>query len=268
VFADAPSAIRAAVSAQHALEQAEWAGRSRVRVRMGLHTGLGVLGGDDYIGIDINRTARISAAGHGGQILVSGPTRALAEDSVAEGIDFRDLGEYRLKGIEKPERVFQLVVEGLSHDFPPLRTDAIGEAHMPQRMMSFVRRPDEISDVSRLLEESRLITLIGPGRTGKTSLAEEVGRLVAKDYADGAWFVDLASVRDPELVGSAIFTRLGLATKSKRSIACRVVKRCSPTRSERSPAATTPRSCDEPRSCCSAFLDDSSHKSKRHSLGE
>lgn len=218
VFTDAPSAVRAAVEAQRSVKDAAWPGGSEVRVRMGLHSGQGVRGGDDYIGPDINRAARVAAAAHGGQILISDSTRVLCERSLPEDVGVRYLGEHRLKGLESPERLYQLVADGLPDDFPPPRTAEIGKAHVPTRMTSFIGRRRELSQLLDLLEQHRLVTLVGPGGTGKTSLAIELASVAAPDFADGAWFVDLASLSDPALVESAIATGLGLREQSQRPV--------------------------------------------------
>ena len=114
--------VRAAVAAQRGLAAHDWAPGPPVRVRMGLHTGEGTLGGDDYIGIDVNRAARIADAAHGGQVIVSDATRGLVEHTLPEGTSLRDLGEHRLKDIVHPERLHAIVIEGLVSDFPPPRT--------------------------------------------------------------------------------------------------------------------------------------------------
>jgi len=216
VFRDAPSAVAAAVDAQHALQTADWPSGHDVRVRMGLHSGEGIRGGDDYIGLDVNRAARISSAAHGGQVLISEATRALSDRHLPSGVALRDLGEQRLKGLALPERVYQLVVEGLPSEFPPLRSEPARVGHLPARLTSFVGRQPELEEVERLLAANRLVTLVGPGGTGKTSLATECARLVAGGYQDGAWFVALDSVRDPELVPSEIVGALGLRDASGR----------------------------------------------------
>lgn len=217
VFENAPSAVRAAVAAQTAVSEATWPESADLRVRMGLHTGEGVRGADDYVGIDVNRAARVAAAAHGGQILISDSTRALSERTLAETVTMRDLGSHRLKGLQDSERLFEVVVEGLAVDYPPPRTAGIGSVHLPSRLTSFVGRTAEIEDLRDRLASSRLITLVGPGGTGKTSLAVELGRNVAQEFSDGVWFVDLAPLNDADLVESAIANALGLATKSSRS---------------------------------------------------
>ncbi len=122
VFQTPAQAVRAAVSAQRAIHDHDWPDGVELAVRMGIHTGEGTLGGDDYLGLDVNRAARIGAAGHGGQILVSGPARALVEHSLPEGVELRDLGSHRLKDLAHPERIYQVVIAGLPSEFPALRS--------------------------------------------------------------------------------------------------------------------------------------------------
>jgi predicted ATPase/class 3 adenylate cyclase len=210
VFRDAPSAVAAAAEAQRSLGTASWPQGREVRVRIGLHTGEGIRGGDDYIGVDVNRAARIASAGHGGQVLISESTRALAERQLPIGVALRDLGGHRLKGLAVAERVYQVIVDGLPSEFPPLRSEPSRAAHLPPRLTSFVGRESELADVQRLLATSRLVTLVGPGGSGKTSLAIECARTVAEEFEDGAWFAALDTVSDPELIPSQIVGSLGL----------------------------------------------------------
>ena len=138
VFVDARDAVAAAVAAQRAMANEPWPADATIRVRMGLHTGWGVAGGDDYVGLDVNRAARIAAAGHGGQVLLSDAVRALTEGDLPDGVSLRDLGTHRLKDLDRPERLFQLVVEGLRSDFPPLRTLDRRDGNLPPRLTSFI----------------------------------------------------------------------------------------------------------------------------------
>ena len=141
---------------------------------MGLHTGEGTLGGDDYAGIDVHRAARIGDAAHGGQVILSDATRGLVEHALPAGASLRDLGVHRLRGIDDPERLHELVIEGLASDFPAPRTLDARPNNLPLQLTSFVGREEEIAEVERLLGQSRLLTLTGPGGSGKSRLALRV----------------------------------------------------------------------------------------------
>jgi predicted ATPase/class 3 adenylate cyclase len=209
-FPTASGAIEAAVSAQRSIQDHEWPGKEPVRVRMGLHTGEGALAGDDYMGLDVNRTARIAAAGHGGQVLVSEATRGLSDRALPGGVELRDLGPHRLKDLATPEHIFQLVIEGLESEFPPLRSLETHPNNLPTQVSTFVGRTEAIARLAGLLEGRRLVTLTGPGGTGKTRLALEVARKALDQFRDGAFFVPLAAITDPDLVASAVLGALGL----------------------------------------------------------
>ena len=210
MFRDAPAALTAAAETQTALARTSWPSPAGVGVRMGVHTGLGTLGGDDYVGLDVNRAARIASAAHGGQVLVSDATRVLAEANLPPSLSLLSLGEHRLKDIARPEHLHQLVVEGLPAAFPPIRTLDSSLGNLPARVTSFIGRDAEIGQLGALLAENRLITLTGPGGTGKSSLAVEVARANADRFEGGAWFVPLDSVPDAERVAGTIGTSLGL----------------------------------------------------------
>jgi len=167
---------------------------------MGLHTGEGIVGGDNYLGLDVNRGARIAAAAHGGQVLLSDATRGLVERSLPAATRFRDLGQHRLKDLAQPERLYQMVIEGLEQEFPPLRTMDARPNNLPAQLTRFIGRDYEISRVRELLTRNRLVTLTGPGGTGKTRLALGLAGEALTDFRDGAFFVDLSSVTDAELV--------------------------------------------------------------------
>ena len=210
IFRDARSALAAALDAQRALTAATWPEDVELRVRIGLHSGEGIRGGDDYVGLDINRAARIAAAAYGGQVLLSDSTRALAEHDLPNGAALRDLGRHRLKDIEVPEHLFMLLADGLRDDFPPLGSSEVRPNNLPARLTTFIGREQELDGVETLLGEVRLLTLTGPGGTGKTSLAVELARRVVDRYPDGAWFVPLESITDSDLMPSAIVAALGL----------------------------------------------------------
>jgi predicted ATPase/class 3 adenylate cyclase len=210
VFPEARSAVAAAVDAQRALAEHEWPEGVDLRVRMGLHTGEAYLAGDDYGGFEVNRAARIAAAGHGGQIVLSETTRALVADALADGIAIRDLGRHALRDVPRPEQLFQLDVPGLPAQFPPLRTTITSVAELPSRLTSFIGRDAEVQELATMLGERRLITLTGPGGIGKTSLAVETARMVADRFPDGTYFVALADVEDAGTVRSVIARTIGL----------------------------------------------------------
>jgi len=151
VFPTAAQAIEATVAAHRALAEHTWPDEAAVLVRMGLHTGDGKLGGDNYIGLDVHRTSRIAAAGHGGQVLVSETTRSLVASALPAGASLRDLGEHRLKDLESPEHLFQLVAAGLRETFPPLRSLDARAVHLPIQMSSFVGRTREKDVLLELL---------------------------------------------------------------------------------------------------------------------
>ncbi|MFN2589307.1 MAG: adenylate/guanylate cyclase domain-containing protein, partial [Actinomycetota bacterium] len=209
VFPTPMGAMQAAVGAQRAFFSHPWPHGRPLRVRMGMHTGEGRLGGDDYLGIDVNRAARIAAAGHGGQVLISEATRAVVEDAVPEGVSLRDLGGHRLKDLAHPEHVWDVVIAGLPSEFPPLKTlDA--PVYLPAPVTSFIGRQGFLADLTGLLDGTRLVTLTGPGGTGKTRLAVEGALRLAGNFPDGTYFVDLSAIRDPRLVPDTIASALRL----------------------------------------------------------
>jgi len=210
VFPEARAAVVAAIDAQRALVAQDWPDGVDLRVRMGLHSGEAYLAGDDYGGFEVNRAARIAATGHGEQILLSEPTRALVADALPDGVEVVDLGTHTLRDVPRPERLYQLAVPGLRHDFPPLRSAAPGVGDLPARLTSFIGRDEDVAAVAALLDGNRLVTITGPGGIGKTSLAVEAARSRADRAPDGTWFVALADVADPTAVRSAIARTIGL----------------------------------------------------------
>ncbi len=184
-FPTAAGALAAAGEAQAALAD------GAVRVRVGIHTGTPVLSDEGYVGADVHRAARIAAAGHGGQVLLSAATASLvARDGLV------DLGEHRLKDLSAPERIYQLG-EG---EFPPLKT--LYQTNLPVPTTTFLGRERELAEIDALLrrDDVRLVTLTGPGGTGKTRLALQAAAAAAERFPDGTWWVALAPLRDPALV--------------------------------------------------------------------
>jgi predicted ATPase/class 3 adenylate cyclase len=209
VFPSAPEALRAAVTVQRELAAPGRPEDVSLRVRMGLHTGEGVLGGDDYLGIDVNKAARIAAAANGGQVLISAATRALVEDTLVEGVTLRDLGQHRLKDLLHPERLSDLVIDGLPSDFPPPRTLEV-PTNLPAELTSFVGREPELRSVGELLGRVRLVTLTGPGGAGKTRLALRAAAELRDRFPDGVFLVELAAIDDPHVVPATIAAALGM----------------------------------------------------------
>ena len=214
VFPDAHEALAAAVASQRALEDHEWPEGARVRVRIGLHTGEGSLGGDNYVGLDVHRAARIAAAGRGGQLLVSAATKSLVEDALPEHVTLLDLGGHRLRDLERPERLYQVVIPGLPADFPAIRSAEPRQGNLPAPLTSFVGRERALRDVKDLVSRSKLVTLTGPGGTGKTSLALRAAADLQAEMEDGAFLVRLGSISDPDLVIPTIAQALGIAEQS------------------------------------------------------
>ena len=211
-------AVQAAVNVQRRLAAHTWPRDVALRVRMGVHTGEGVLGGENYVGMDVHRAARISGAACGGQIIVSDATRALVEHGLPEGTKLRDLGVHRLKDIAHPERLHDLAIEGLPTDFPPPRTLDARPNNLPLQLTSFVGREREIAEVTRLLSGTRLLTLTGPGGTGKTRLALQVAAEALAEFSAGVFLVDLSAVTDPALVDSAVAQAVGIPEMAGRPI--------------------------------------------------
>jgi predicted ATPase/class 3 adenylate cyclase/DNA-binding XRE family transcriptional regulator len=205
-FATASAALDAAVAAQRALYAAAWSTPRPLRVRMALDSGVVEERGDDYVGPLLNRTARLLAAGHGGQILLSAAARELVRGHLPPDITVRDLGAHRLKDLTHSEQIFQVVAVGLPAEFPPLRTTAAQTTALPHPATPFVGRAAELAEIGVLLDDPacRLLTLSGPGGIGKTRLALASAAERADRYPHGVWFVNLAPLSAAEGVIFAI----------------------------------------------------------------
>src|SRR5438067_113435 len=214
VFATGQDAIEATTAAQRTLGTSTFPHGAVVRVRMGMHTGEGTpaseRAGADYVGIDVHRAARIAAVAHGGQVLLSAATRMLAGSDLPSGVALRDLGEHQLKDLAQPERIFQLVIDGCPSEFPALRSLDRIPNNLPTQLTTFIGREKEIRQGLALLDGSRLLTLTGPGGTGKTRLSLQLAAEAAAGFPDGAFWVQLAPISDPELVPSTIAHALGV----------------------------------------------------------
>ncbi len=210
VFQSALDACDAAASAQRAFLAHEWPEGAAIRVRMGLHTGEAPLVGNEYIGIDVHHAARVSAAAHGGQVLLSEATRGLVEAGLPDGLTLRDLGPHRLKDLARPERLYQLVVAGVPDTFPALRTLDTTPNNLPTQLTSFVGREDVVVEAKRLLAGTRLLTLVGPGGIGKTRLSLQIAADMVQAFPDGVFFIQLSAVRDPDLIASVVAQAIGI----------------------------------------------------------
>jgi predicted ATPase/class 3 adenylate cyclase len=198
-FARASDAVAGAQAGQDALRAGP------IRVRMGLHTGEPMLSEENYVGMDVHRGARVASAGHGGQVLLSQTTRDLLDSS----FELVDLGLHRLKDLAEPQRLYQLGTE----EFPPLKT--LHQTNLPVPATPFLGRERELGEVLGLLRSSRVLTLTGPGGSGKTRLALQTAAEAADDFPAGVWWVPLSTLRDPSLVRDSIAQVLG----SKNGIA-------------------------------------------------
>jgi predicted ATPase/class 3 adenylate cyclase len=221
-FPTAPGALAAALDGQRALLTEEWPDGDSLRVRMALHAGEAEPDDkSDYLAPVLNRLARLLAAGHGGQVLLSQAVQQLARGAVPDGSSLQDHGEHRLRDLLEPERIFQLLHPDLPDAFPPLRTLEARPNNLPRQPTPFLGREREVDEVTALLQrpEVQLLTLTGPGGTGKTRLALQAAAELLDDFADGAFFVPLATLTDPALVPSAVAAALGIREEGGRPVA-------------------------------------------------
>jgi predicted ATPase/class 3 adenylate cyclase len=209
-FQNTRDAVATAVAAQRTIKAHTWPEGTDLRVRMGLHTGRPMLAGDRYVGLDVHRAARICAAGHGGQILLSLETGQILEKDPLPDVGLRDLGSHRLKDLQQPEKIFQVSHPDLRAAFPPLKSLDAFAHNLPRQLTSFVGREQEMAEVRRLLGTTYLLTLTGVGGAGKTRLALQVAAEIPEEYPDGVWLVELAALSDPDYVPQAVASALGV----------------------------------------------------------
>jgi predicted ATPase/class 3 adenylate cyclase len=205
VFSSAEGAVAAAAQAQRDLAAFEWPGGESVRVRMGVHTGTPRVHDGGYVGMDVHRAARIAGSAHGGQVVVSSATAELVAGCLPDQVALRDLGSHQLKDIPQSEHLFQLAIDGLPQDFPALRT--LGAAsRLPRPATPLVGRDGELAEVTAALSspDVALVTLTGPGGSGKTRLAIAVAHRLVPTFWDGVYFVALAAVTSPDAMWTSI----------------------------------------------------------------
>jgi len=202
VFSTAINAIQASLSAQLAFQTSELIKNSEnsIHVRMGLHTGEAELRDGDYFGQTLNRAARIMGVAYGEQILLSETTLHIAQEHLPADISVLNLGGHQLKGLIKPERIFQISTLDLRQEFPPLRSQSHATNNLPTQLTSFIGRERELAEAASRLEDARLLTLIGPGGTGKTRLSIQLGSKLLPNFDDGVWLVEFAPIADPSLI--------------------------------------------------------------------
>jgi len=224
VFSAARDAVQAAIEGQLAIGAREWPGGVAVRDRMGLHTGEPVSAAEGYVGLDVHRAARICAAGHGGQILISQTTHDLIGAELRGQIGFVDLGVHRLRSLDLPQRLFQVSSPGLASDFPPPRTTEAPRNNLSLEVTSFIGREREIDQATQILERSSLLTLTGPGGVGKTRIGLRLARTLLDQFEDGAWIVECGNLTDTDFVLPSVITALGLPEPAGRSLLASVVE--------------------------------------------
>jgi len=217
-FAMAPDAVSAALAMQIALNTEPWPEETPIKVRMALHTGTVESRDGDYFGPALNRVARLLPIGYGGQTLLSQTTYLLSRDSLPDAVSLRDLGAHRLKDLALPELVYELQHRGLTADFPPLKSLSTHPNNLPQQLTSFIGREKEIAEIGALLAKARLLTLTGSGGSGKTRLCLQAAAESLEQFPDGAWFVELAPLVNPDLVPQTVATVLGVTEEPGKPI--------------------------------------------------
>jgi len=223
-FPDAASAVLSARDLQIGLAHEAWSETGQLRVRTGIHTGPAELRDGDYYGTAVNRAARLMSIAHGGQVVVSLTTEELLRDAMPAQCELVDLGEHRLRDLQRAERVFQLRASGLDTEFPPLRTMDAFAGNLPTQLTSFVGREDELARIVEALGSSRLVTLTGVGGVGKTRLATQAAAELLPDFPDGAWLVELAAAADADTMFQVAATTLGAVQSPGASLEQSVIE--------------------------------------------
>jgi len=218
VFSSPSACVAAVTDLQRAFARSPWPAGEQVRVRMGVHTGEASRTASGLVGLDVHRAARVAAVGYGGQVLLSETTASLVRDSLPPGVWLRDLGAHRLKDLGRPERISQLEARGLPAEFPPLRSlgNPAFANNLPAQLATFIGRDRELGDIRVLAGSHRLVTLAGPGGSGKTRLSLQAAAELVDGSGDGVWLVELAAVTDGDAVPLAVCETLGVTGQPGR----------------------------------------------------
>jgi len=217
-FGDVLPAVEAAASIQRALAAEDFAAVGGLTIRIGIHAGPAECRDQDYFGTTLNRVARLMAAAHGGQTVLSAAAASMVQHNQPDGTLLTDLGRHRLKDLSEPEQIYQLDIAALPRDFPALRSLSATPNNLPRPATGFIGREDDLAEVTSLLERHALVTLVGPGGLGKTRLSIEVGNQTLSRFPDGVWFIELAPLGDPELVAQTVADLFGLPASAGRSV--------------------------------------------------
>lgn len=210
VFPSPSAALDTALDIQRALRAEPWADGAELRTRIGIHSGVAEQRDGVFFGVEVNRTARVAAMAHGGQVVVTGAVAGLLADRRGRDIELVDLGQYRLKGLSQPEQVFQVIAPGLDPVVRYLRVRPVRDGNLPMPLTTFVGRDREVAELTEGVRRHRLITLLGPGGMGKTRLAIEAGSRSSDRFRDGVWLCELAPARSDDDVAFAIADALRL----------------------------------------------------------
>jgi predicted ATPase/class 3 adenylate cyclase len=217
-FQSPRNSLEAAIDAQRALASENWKEIGALRVRMGIHAGPAEFRDGDYFGGTLNRVSRIEGAAHGGQILLSRIAVELLQEEALDSVSFKLLGSHRLRNLERPEDLYQVLAQGLAESFPPPRSMEALPNNLPVQTTSFVGREKQLEEVKHLLENARLLTLMGTGGTGKSRLALETGAQVIQNFRDGVWLVELALIAEADRVVEAVAAAVGAREEPDRPL--------------------------------------------------
>ena len=251
-FTAPQEALRAAIEIQQCLFNSPWNELGpMLRVRMALHIGTPEVRDGDYFGLAAIRVARVRDLGHGGQILLTSAMLEVIRETPLPGITYRSLDAWHLKGMTRPEVVYQVVVEGLPTDFPPLRSVSDNGSNLPTLLSSFIGREMLLQQISQLLERHTLLTLRGTGGCGKTRLAIEVARQHLPDFPGGVWFVRLDALENPDLIGPEIARTLRLHVSSEQPLIEAIANRF-----REQPALLILDNCEHLRAVCARLAND------------